>query len=259
MYAYRPEQRDKREEARTDACRINHNARVIPATSIFHNPAWVAVIVALIAIPIGIAVPFIVARWQTGRKALGYGVASASLVRDTARGRLTIFFADRQVSRVALITVTLVNVGNQPIRREDFDGPIRVRYGADAEILDADLVSVEPSSLSPEMTVADDAGNGEVSSRRCVEIAPLLLNSGDSLSVEAIVDGHDGSVESVDVEGRIAGISKLDRFDEEAASTGALIAVAAVEAAALTMPALLPGWRTATQLARVIRVVRRKL
>lgn len=230
----------------------------LPLATVFEDPAWVAVIVAAIALPVGIAVPFIVARWQSGRKALGYGVATASLVRDTARGRLTIFFADRQVSQVALVTVTLVNVGSQPIRREDFDGPIRIRYGADAEILDADVIAVEPSSLNPELIVPSGGEDADAVQRRYVEVSPLLLNGGDSLSVEAIVDDHDGSVESVQVEGRIAGIAELERFDEEAVSTGALIAAATTGAARATALSLVPGGRMIAELAGLVSAAARR-
>jgi hypothetical protein len=203
----------------------------------------------MVALPVGIAVPFLAARWQTGRKALGYRVAAASLIRDTARGRLTIFFADREVSSVALITVTLVNVGSQPIRREDFDGPLRIQYGDHAEVLDADVISVEPASLSPELSLPVDGNEQESAARRSVEITPLLLNSRDSISIETIVDGHDGSVDSVTVDGRIAGIAELERFDDDAVGTAALVAVAAREAAALSVVSLIPGARLAASLA----------
>jgi hypothetical protein len=119
--------------------------------TVLEDPAWVAVIVAAIALPLGVAVPFAVARWQKGRKALGYGASASSLVRDTARGRLTVFFADREVSTVSLVTVTLVNTGTQPIRREDFDSPLRIGYGSGAEVLDAEVVDTEPAGLSVEL------------------------------------------------------------------------------------------------------------
>jgi hypothetical protein len=180
-----------------------------------------------------------VARWQTGRKALAFGATGASLVRDTARGRLTVLFGDREVSSVALITVTLVNTGNQPIRREDFDGPLRIRYGESVEVLDAEISSVEPPGLRPALSVSDaDSG-----SRPWVEIAPLLLNRHDSLSVEAIVNGHDGSIDSVSVEGRIAGVAEFGRFDDDVLTTGSLVAAAASVAAVDIGLGLVPGGR----------------
>jgi hypothetical protein len=219
--------------------------------SVFEDPAWVAVIVAVVALPIGVAVPFVVARWQTGRKALGYGVTGASLVRDTARGRLRVLFADREVSSVGLITVTLVNIGSQPIRREDFDRPLRIRYGDYAEVLDVDVVSTEPASLSPEVSVAIASDCEPGSPPRSVELAPLLLNSRDSISIEAVVDCHDGSADSVTVDGRIAGIAELQRIDDDRMRAGALIAVATGEAATLTL-GVIPGARLAVNLAELL-------
>lgn len=211
--------------------------------TVFEDPAWVAVIVAAVAVPVGVAVPFLIARWQTGRKALGYGTTAASLVRDTARGRLTVLFADREVSSVALITVTLVNIGTQPIRREDFDGPLRIRYGDLAEVLDAEVHATEPAGLSPELSIPAGGTENDARAQRFVEIAPLLLNSRDSLSIEALVDRHDGLVESVTVEGRIAGIKEVKRVDEDAVSTASLIAVAAQNAAVASVLTLIPGAR----------------
>jgi hypothetical protein len=242
-------------DAMRRACRRSNKENVsmiAVLASVLQDPAWVAVIVAVVALPVGIAVPFLLARAQTGRKALGYGVTAASLVRDTARGRLTIFFADREVSSVALITVTLVNVGSQPIRREDYDGPLRIRYGHDAEVLDADLVAAEPSGLSPEVTLPAQANENGDAARGCVEIAPLLLNSHDSITVEAVVDRHNGSASSVTVEGRIAGIAELERFDEDLVSTGALVAVAVREAATMTALSVIPGARLVSVLGSII-------
>ena len=199
--------------------------------TVFEDPAWVAVIVAAAAIPVGVAAPFVIARWQTGRKALGYAVTAASLVRETARGRLTVLFADRVVSNVALVTVTLVNVGTQPIRREDFDGPLRIRYGDLAEVLDVDVLATEPPGLSPEISIPVGKPENGPKAQRLVEIAPLLLNRGDSLSVEALVDSHDGSANGVAVDGRIAGITEVERFDEDAVSTASLVATAALDSA----------------------------
>jgi hypothetical protein len=106
--------------------------------SVFISPAWLAVIVGLLAIVISAVVAVAVARWQRGPRpvtALSYRATASALVSTKPAGRLKILYEERELRQGGLIAVGLRNSGSQPIPKEAFDGPLSVEFGPNAEIV----------------------------------------------------------------------------------------------------------------------------
>jgi hypothetical protein len=158
------------------------------------DPAWLAVIVALLTI----AVTGWVYWRQRVRKDLSYDISRARLVSvgSELQGRVKVLLDDRQVKRVDLVRVELRNSGNATIRADDFETPIALALPSGAELLTVDADETEPKDLKPRLTV----GAGRV------EVEPLLLNPRDRFVVKALVSDLAGTPQ---ITGRIAGVSRL--------------------------------------------------
>jgi hypothetical protein len=154
---------------------------------------------------VGLIAGYIYFRSQRTRKGLIYQVVSNSplvMATDRIGGQLTVAFNDKPVDDANLMIIRFVNSGNVPILSSDFSGALRVKLTDDAKVLSAEITETTPASLEPAVQ-ATTAGN-------VVDIAPLLLNAGDSFSLRLFVD-HSGP--DVSVVARIVGISDVRAED----------------------------------------------
>ncbi|ADW68598.1 hypothetical protein [Granulicella tundricola] len=81
---------------------------------------------------------------------------------------------------IRLVIVDIQNTGNEPIKRDEFDMPLRFNFGNGAEIVAARVLSTKPADLGALI----ETGKTDVT------LQPLLLNKGDGLSVEILVTGQ---------------------------------------------------------------------
>ncbi|MBP1737202.1 MAG: hypothetical protein H6Q60_1083 [Oscillospiraceae bacterium] len=115
-------------------------------------------------------------------------------VADKLKDRIEIFVDGKKVTKQHLKVIKFVNNGNEPIRIEDFDKPVKICFGENAEIYES-MVTGKPKDLEVDIT---DFIN-------YLEIKPLLLNPLDSFSVRVLVN----STDELNIEGRIAGVSQI--------------------------------------------------
>jgi len=141
------------------------------------------------------------ALWERyrNRKDLRYSLlynASLVTVREEAKERIQILFDNQLIANARLAVIKLLNQGRIPITSSDFEEPITVSMGSNAEVLAADIVELEPEYLTPSVTVENNE----------IKIAPLLLNEGDSFTIRAIGSRFD---DTIDLTSRITGVKEI--------------------------------------------------
>jgi hypothetical protein len=133
---------------------------------------------------------------QRQRKELSYEtISSTSLLREEVGGKLKILYDDKIVEKVYLIVVRIANSGNAPIRSDEYERPISLCFGENAQVLTAEVSETNPKSLQPTLTIENTQ----------VVLKPILLNSGDSITIKALVSQYGGQLS---VDARIVGVKK---------------------------------------------------
>src|SRR2546425_10907232 len=117
---------------------------------ILRDPVWqfIAVIIALIAI--------IVTLTQRYRKEIVYDIISDTpilSIKEEVKNRVKVLFDDKPMTNARLIILRIWNSGNVPIIPSDYIEPITLNFGADAEILDADILASIPDDIKSKLTL----------------------------------------------------------------------------------------------------------
>jgi hypothetical protein len=156
---------------------------------------------ALLLFVLAIALTVVIWKWPDLLEETSLSLqltSNTNLVSPEANqsGKIEVQFEGLAVPELWLGSFRLVNDGDVPIRREDFDQPIRLVH-REANILELRLGMNEPPNLSPYIYVGLNS----------IEIQPLLLNPGDSVGFSLITTKSMASaVPSV----RIAGIKEIN-------------------------------------------------
>jgi hypothetical protein len=135
---------------------------------------------------------------QRRRKALSYDIiVSSPLVSavDEIKGRLEIYFDGKPVQDIHLVGVKIINSGNVPIVSADYERPVSLSFGREAEILSAKALEPNPDSLQASV---------DIEATRVV-LKPVLLNGGDSITLTSLVSG----LSEISVDGRIVGVKDM--------------------------------------------------
>ena len=131
---------------------------------------------------IGVAVWAVLRR--THRLAFEYRVSKVATVSPDVVGDIRILFRGEEVSDLQLALLRIVNVGAQPLRVLDYEGPLRVVF-ASGGILSANVDRASPDGLSVSLGLdASGAGNP-----KALSVAPLLLNPSDSFTLKLLITG----------------------------------------------------------------------
>jgi len=109
-------------------------------------------------------------------------------------------FRNERVHQVAEYRVIFANTGHEPIVKEDFDEPLRLRVeGETCKVYDCRPAVCRPYDLTLNVTLEADGKH--------IAVAPLLLNPGDFASFDFIVTNRPTNIRRA--AGRIRGISTL--------------------------------------------------
>lgn len=153
---------------------------------------------------VGLALVFYF-QWWRSRKRLSYKILSNFLVvsaDEEVQDSVEIRYKGEPVKNVKLFIIRLINDGYQPIKKEDFEKPIKLTFPK-AKILSADKVELNPDNLDIEMGFEDD----------WVTVGPTLFNRKDYVQIKLLLSGYTG----MKIDARIVGVSKikkaLDRGD----------------------------------------------
>lgn len=165
-------------------------------------PAWASVVVAVLSL--GIAAFSL--RANRKRKALGYEtLLDQPLVNLNAPGypELTVSHDGVPVSKPRTVTMAVRNIGNVEALSTDYSAPITLRIkdkqGDRTSILRASVQTVDATQHQVDWTFSEQDDQH-------VSVDPVLLNPGDTLLFQFLLDG-DGQVE---VLARLAGFRLVD-------------------------------------------------
>ncbi len=172
------------------------------------NPIWQLVInvsVAILAVIVAIAIY----RKQT-RKEFAFEVITDTpilSIRKEVKGKVQVSLGNAPVDNARLVILKLWNLGNISISPNDYIEPLKLSFGDDAVILDADVLETIPSEHldTVKASLKQDRGS--------IKLEPLLLNRGDSITLKVLVTQPQITKE-IKVNARIIGISKILHFDK---------------------------------------------
>jgi hypothetical protein len=164
--------------------------------------AILGIVVGAVIGAAGIAVAILVYRWQRERRTLHFEMLSHSALLGSDHREVTglqLLYNGQPVKDAHLLRIRFVNTGNKEIRPEDFKLPVGVR-AENARVLLADVID----SSSPDMDLRLSCADGEA------WFEPVLLNPGDSVTVQVMYDDDD----QFRIRGRIAGIKEIEPLEK---------------------------------------------
>ncbi len=144
--------------------------------------------------------PIIVYFKQRARKSLQFSIISRTSlfsVREEAKGEIEITYRGMKVENADLVLIEVSNVGDVPIRTEDYETPITFDFGERVQILTAEVTKREPENLGMQASV----------SGKTISLTPILMNAGDSITLKVIA-----TTVGTDIKAscRIVGVKKLE-------------------------------------------------
>lgn len=167
------------------------------------DPIWqfVGVLVGCTCglIPILLSIVFFVAQQY---KSLAYEILAETdlvTVKDELKDKLQILFEKVTVRNVSLLIIKIVNNGSVPIASTDFERPLKLLFKESSRVLDAQTVEVKPDSLRPQLGHQENQ----------ITLEPLLLNSGDYITIKAVVEQYQSPLE---VTARIIGVKSINQI-----------------------------------------------
>jgi hypothetical protein len=173
-------------------------------SEILRDPGWQFLVGSLLAV-VTIIVSVAVYMKQRQRKRLSYQIVSNTpllSVEEEIKKDLVIQYKGKEVKEVDLLVVRIVNTGNIPIDKKDFDRPITLDLGEEAQILTAEISDKKPDELQPSINVEQSK----------VKLEPILLNQGDEITFKMLVAGL---AKDIKFDLRIFGVKKIEQFSED--------------------------------------------
>lgn len=171
-------------------------------------------LLAPLATAIGIMVSIILWILNQRRKQLSYRVLFQGPLfqadRDVAERLLSRF--DRiPSSDLGLVVVQLVNNGHLPISPSDFQSRLVISAGPGANVLFTNLSATAPGDLDERCRSAEGEKKSLIDgfSGHEVVLAPILLNPGDSITVQILAANLRGGIKVI---GHINGIGRISSW-----------------------------------------------
>jgi hypothetical protein len=116
---------------------------------------------------------------------------------------IEIRFKGRPVKTLNLYSVSVLNLGNRPILKNDWDENLTISFATDLQIVDFRIGASKPRNLNPSFAINEAEGLNEI------RFQPFLLNSREGFRSEIVVAGEDVPK----ITSRIVGISKIEHLD----------------------------------------------
>jgi len=188
------------------------------------DPIWEyrGVCVGIISFIVSLGVTFLIYSWQRQVKSLSYGIVSSAplvSVQDDVASRVNVTFDGSPVPDVRLAVVRVVNSGNVPIEKQDFERPVSFTFGKETKgkILDAIVAQTTPPGM----------GAAIIQNGNTVAIKPALLNPNDSITLRVLLTGGDWQIEA---DARVVGVPEIVKadFSQQQKRTGNLRWLAAI-------------------------------
>jgi hypothetical protein len=106
--------------------------------------------IALLGIFFTSIVSVVIYRRQQSRKGIIYKVISNAplfSLKEEVKGKIKVLFGTKAVNNARLVILKIWNSENTPILPNEYMDPIRVRFGSNVEILDAEVLEAVPSDI----------------------------------------------------------------------------------------------------------------
>lgn len=165
--------------------------------------AWITWIIGIVlAIIFGIF-PYLLR--NTSRKNLSYQIISYDATNyKTAEttNRLRLFYDSKEIENLQSLLIEFVNNGNEPIKSNDFESDLEIKFCTDTKILRFDIVKTIPENIIVQHVICDSI----------IKIKPTLLNPNDRIMAMAILTGKPIVPQ---IYGRIVGVEKIEENDTE--------------------------------------------
>ena len=158
---------------------------------------FIGALVGVVAIILTIAL----SRSQRRDKGLSFEIVANTrllTVAEEIQSRVAILLDGIPVEQLHYTLVKVMNSGSAPIPARDYETPITINLGEKSEIVSVEVIEASPASLAEFVTLT--------ANRNEVEVAPLLLNSGDSLTLKLLVNK---ARPTITMQGRIADIKEI--------------------------------------------------
>jgi hypothetical protein len=170
---------------------------------ILRDPVWQFIATFFVGVT-AIIVSIILYLKQRQRKALSYEIVSSIpllSMEEEVKERLQILFNNKPVQKVYLVIVRIVNSGNVPITSADYEIPVSFCFHEDTKVLTAEISETNPENLRASLVIENTK----------IILTPILLNSGDSITIKMLVSQFDGQIS---VDGRIIGVKRIQNLVE---------------------------------------------
>ena len=148
---------------------------------------------------VGVAVPIILFIAQIKIKNIEIiRVSSTPLINIDSKyaGDLEIFYQGEKIEDATSIVLGVINTGNQPITKNDFEDSIVIMFNCNTEIIKAGILKTLPTGINPIIETEKNS----------IVLNPLLINPRDIIIISTIVRSFDGKI---DIAGRIKDIKEI--------------------------------------------------
>lgn len=116
--------------------------------------------------------------------------------------RMKLIYKDNSIPESTVITVSLTNIGDLPIKSDDFEGNLVFETDNPDDLLEYTANKVFPDSLSPIFKIV---GNK-------LELQPLLLNPADTITLDIFGKNN---FKIIKVNARISGVNSISEYKPE--------------------------------------------
>lgn len=121
-------------------------------------------------------------------------------IDGVASDDIEIRFKGTPVKTLSLYSISLLNLGNRPILRDDWDENLKFSFPAGVQVVDYRVGASMPKYLSLCFSSHDDGGTREIS------FEPFLLNAKEGFRTDVVVAGDAAPM----ISARIVGVSKIE-------------------------------------------------
>jgi hypothetical protein len=166
---------------------------------LFSKPWWESIGVLTGGLLSVIAI--IIAIRQNKKKRLVYSVPYLIPlvdINEKIKNDFEIKYKGEVISQVCLTEIKIENTGSIPVKKEDFDEPIKIEIQNCKHIFSLELIDVFPENLSVNLDV--------ISNSNIIHLNPLLLNPKDFIKFKIVFEGDDSSIK---ITSRIADLSQI--------------------------------------------------
>lgn len=142
---------------------------------------------------------------QIDKRRFVYQIKSTPIIKidGVSHEDIEIRFKGIPVQQLTLYSVSVFNLGNRPILREDWDETLRIRFGSSIKIVDARLAASFPKNLKPPFVIKAENNDKEI------HFEPFLINAREGFRAEIIIAGEQDPI----LHTRIVGISQIEQLD----------------------------------------------